>query len=105
MFAFQFLVIFPTYLCLLKINLNFQADIHNLEAEIKECKAELQKATGARPIHNTHLETVCGDSKSGSEDDIVESTQKKEISPNKMWLVWQYTVFALLILCPSHYEN
>jgi hypothetical protein len=83
------------------MNLNFQADIHNLEAEIKECKAELQKATGARPIH---LETVCGDSENGSEDDFVESTPKTEITPNQMWLVWQYTVCALLILCPSHHE-
>ncbi|XP_023702195.1 uncharacterized protein LOC111861670 isoform X3 [Cryptotermes secundus] len=62
-----------------------QADIHNLEAEIKECKAELQKVTETRPVHNTHLETVCDNSESESEDDFVEPTQKKEITANRTW--------------------
>jgi hypothetical protein len=74
-------------------NLIFQADIHNLEAEIKECKAELQKVTETRSINTTHLETVCDNSENESEDDFVEPTQKKEVTANKTWLVWQYSFF------------
>jgi hypothetical protein len=85
MLAFQFSVIFPIFV-FIKLDLNFQADILNLETKIKECKAELQKVTVTRPVNNTHLETVCSDSENGS-NDFVEPTQKKEITPNKMWLV------------------
>jgi hypothetical protein len=69
------------------MNLIFQADIHNLESEIKECKAELQKVIENRSIDNVCPETVCGDSENESEDDFVEPTPRKEITSNKIWLV------------------
>jgi hypothetical protein len=69
------------------MNCIFQADIYNLEAEIKECKAELKKAVEKRSTDNTHPEIVCINSENESEDDFVETTPKKETSSNKTWLV------------------
>ena len=66
-----------------------QADIHNLETEIKECEAELQKVTKNT---STYFENECGDSENES-DDFVESTPKRK-STNKTWLVYPVQIFT-----------
>jgi hypothetical protein len=63
-----------------------QADIHNLETEVKECEAELQKVTKNTPTGNTDFETGCGDSENESED-FVEATPKGQNTSNNSWLV------------------
>ena len=63
-----------------------QADIHNLETEIKECEAELQKVTKNISTGNSHHEYECGDSENES-DDFVEPTPKGQSTSNKSWLV------------------
>jgi len=70
-----------------------QADIHNLETEIKECEAELQKVTKNTSTGNTHLENECGDSENES-DDFVESTPKGKSTSNKTWLVYTVQIFT-----------
>jgi len=70
-----------------------QADIHNLETEIKECEAELQKVTKNTSRGNTCLENVCGDSENESED-FVESTPKGRSTSNKTWLVYPVQIFT-----------
>jgi len=70
-----------------------QADIHNLETEIKECEAELQKVTKNTSIGNTHLENECGDSENES-DDFVESTPRGKSTSNKTWLVYPVQIFT-----------
>jgi hypothetical protein len=70
-----------------------QADIHNLETEIKECEAELQKVTKDTATGNTRCENECGDSENES-DDFVEPTPKRQSTSNKSWLVCLVQIFT-----------
>jgi len=71
-----------------------QADIHNLETEIKECEAELQKVTKNTSTGNTYLKMECGDSENES-DDFVETTPKEKSTSNKTWLVYPVQILSI----------